>query len=91
MFPLHGLPFDLWSLTVKPELCSSNQSGNESLLVLVKSAASSHWQLCTLLSLEASVHEPSLNLNLHGLLHGLLHDTEMLPVMVHQLLCACSP
>ena len=77
-FPLRGLPFDLRSLTVKPELCSSNQSGNESLLVLVKSR---HWQLCTLLlfcfamrSLGTQCALPSSNLNLCGLLHGLLHD-----------------
>jgi len=50
MFPLHGLAFDLRSLTVKPELCSSSQSGSESLLVLVRSAACSQLQLCTLLS-----------------------------------------
>ena len=24
-------------------------------------------------------------------MHGLLHDTEMLPITVHQLLCSCSP
>jgi len=35
MFSLHGLPFHLWSLLVKPGPVSSNKSGREFLWVLV--------------------------------------------------------
>ena len=91
MFPLHGLPFDLRSLTVKPELCSSNQSGSESLLVLARSR---HWQLCTLLSLCLGARSLGTQYALTFFKFESLWIIAWIvawPIVVHQLLCTCSP
>lgn len=98
MLPLSGLHFHFSAVVMKPWLISCDQLSKETIKVLTVNCKQLmtflHLHLLFFLVVESRgtqcAHTFSSS-GLHGLLHGLLHDTNLFHAVIYQMSRVCPP